>query len=279
GAGRRVDRGRDLRSGVPFVPRGCRALLSLARAGLGDSLRTRRGGRASTLQSAGAARLDAARSEPPLAQESLPAAALPPDGAEPSAHRASYARPRSVGARLRDPARADFTSRLLVDLAASAGNSGAAAADPGSPNGSSSRARPLVRHRRAPALKRSRALRVALLGSRGIPASYGGYETLMEELAPRLVARGFEVTVYCRSHYTPKGLTSHLGARLVVLPTIRSKHLDTPVHSFFSCLHAGREGFDAALMVNSANAMFLPLLSGTPVALNVDGIEKRRAKW
>ena len=101
----------------------------------------------------------------------------------------------------------------------------------------------------------------------------------MEELAPRLVARGFEVTVYCRSHYTPKGLTSHLGARLVVLPTIRSKHLDTPVHSFFSCLHAGREGFDAALMVNSANAMFLPLLAGTPVALNVDGIEKRRAKW
>jgi glycosyltransferase involved in cell wall biosynthesis len=101
----------------------------------------------------------------------------------------------------------------------------------------------------------------------------------MEELAPRLIARGFEVTVYCRSHYTPKGLSSHLGVRLVVLPTIRSKHLDTPVHTFLSCLHAGREGYDAVLMVNSANAMFLPLLGGTPVALNVDGIEKRRAKW
>lgn len=128
-------------------------------------------------------------------------------------------------------------------------------------------------------MSRSKPLRVALLGSRGIPASYGGYETLMEELAPRLVARGFEVTVYCRSHYTPKELTHHLGARLVVLPTIRGKHLDTPVHTFLSCLHAGREGYDAALMVNSANAMFLPLLAGTPVALNVDGIEKRRAKW
>ncbi len=128
-------------------------------------------------------------------------------------------------------------------------------------------------------MKSTRPLRVALLGSRGIPASYGGYETLMEELAPRLVARGFDVTVYGRSHYTPKGLTCHLGARLVVLPTIRSKHLDTPVHTFLSCLHAGREGFDAALVVNSANAMFLPLLAGTPVALNVDGIEKRRAKW
>ncbi|MEP7009028.1 MAG: glycosyltransferase [Acidobacteriota bacterium] len=128
-------------------------------------------------------------------------------------------------------------------------------------------------------MTRSRPLRVALLGSRGIPAGYGGYETLMEELAPRLIARGFDVTVYGRSHYIPKGLASHLGARLVVLPTIRSKHLDTPVHTFLSCLHAGREGFDAALMVNSANAMFLPLLAGTPVALNVDGIEKRRAKW
>jgi glycosyltransferase involved in cell wall biosynthesis len=128
-------------------------------------------------------------------------------------------------------------------------------------------------------LKPTRPIRVALLGSRGIPATYGGYETLMEELAPRLIARGFEVTVYCRSHYTPKGLSSHLGARLVVLPTIRSKHLDTPVHTFLSCLHAGREGYDAVLMVNSANTMFLPLLGGTPVALNVDGIEKRRAKW
>ncbi len=124
-----------------------------------------------------------------------------------------------------------------------------------------------------------RPLRVALIGSRGIPASYGGYETLMEELAPRLVARGFAVTVYCRSHYTPRGLSTHLGARLVELPTIRSKHLDTPVHTLLSCLHAGREGYDAALMVNSANAMFLPLLGDIPVALNVDGIEKRRAKW
>jgi len=101
----------------------------------------------------------------------------------------------------------------------------------------------------------------------------------MEELAARLVARGFDVTVYCRSHFTPKGLDTYAGARLVVLPTIRSKHLDTPVHTLLACLHAGREGFDAALVVNSANAMFLPLLAGTPVALNVDGIEKRRAKW
>lgn len=127
----------------------------------------------------------------------------------------------------------------------------------------------------------TRPLRLALLGSRGIPARYGGYETLMEELATRLAGRGHEVTVYCRAHYTPRALTAHRGVRLVVLPTLRGKYLDTPVHTFLSCLHAAREGYDAALVVNGANALFLPLLrsGGVPVALNVDGIEKRRAKW
>lgn len=126
-----------------------------------------------------------------------------------------------------------------------------------------------------------RRLRVALLGSRGIPARYGGYETLMEELATRLVARGFEVTVYCRSHSTPPGMTSYRGVDLVVLPTLATKHLDTPVHTLLSCLDAPSRRFDVALVVNSANAVFLPLLAavGLPVALHVDGIEKRRAKW
>jgi len=129
-------------------------------------------------------------------------------------------------------------------------------------------------------------LRVALLGSRGIPARYGGYETLMEELSTRLVARGIRVTVYCRSRYTPRRLRRHRGVDLAVLPTLPTKYLDTPVHTFLSCLDAaGRqaagEGFDAALVVNSANAVFLPLLTqaGIPTALHVDGIERRRSKW
>ncbi len=126
-----------------------------------------------------------------------------------------------------------------------------------------------------------RPLSVALIGSRGIPGRYGGYETLMEELAVRLVARGFRVTVYCRSHSTPRDLKRWRGVDLVVLPTIRTKYLDTPVHTLLSCLHAASAGYDAALVVNSANALFVPLLrvAGIPVALNVDGIEKRRAKW
>jgi glycosyltransferase involved in cell wall biosynthesis len=130
-------------------------------------------------------------------------------------------------------------------------------------------------------MKPLRPLSVALMGSRGIPGRYGGYETLMEELGVRLVARGFRVAVYCRSHSTPRGLRSYRGIDLVVLPTLRTKYLDTPVHTLLSAFHAASVGYDVALMVNSANALFVPLVrvGGTPVALNVDGIEKRRAKW
>ena len=125
-----------------------------------------------------------------------------------------------------------------------------------------------------------RPLRIALLGSRGIPARYGGYETLMEEIALRLQEMGHEVTVYCRSHYTRRSEKEMRGVKLVVLPTLRTKHLDTPVHTLLSSLHVFSSKYDAALLVNSANALFLPLLRmRVPTALHVDGIEKRRAKW
>ena len=125
--------------------------------------------------------------------------------------------------------------------------------------------------------------RILMLGSRGIPANYSGYETMIEALAPRLAARGWRVTVYCRSHYVDRRLRSHRGVELVVLPTLRTKYGDTPVHTLLSCLHATlcARGARAALVVNGANAVFLPLLWPRRIrtALHVDGIEKRRAKW
>lgn len=124
-------------------------------------------------------------------------------------------------------------------------------------------------------------MKIALLGSRGIPARYGGYETFLEELAARLVLAGHEVTVYCRSHYTRRDERQHRGARLVVLPTLATKHLDTPVHTLLSTLHAFFRDYDVALVVNAANAIFVPILrlGRIKTALHVDGIEKRRAKW
>ncbi|HVG31486.1 MAG TPA: glycosyltransferase [Pyrinomonadaceae bacterium] len=124
-------------------------------------------------------------------------------------------------------------------------------------------------------------MRIAILGTRGVPASYGGFETFAEHLSTRLVARGHEVTVYCRAHYvSPRQLEYH-GVRLEVLPTIRHKYFDTVAHAFLSALHAMPKRYDAALICNAANAPFIPILrwTGTPVAINVDGLEHKRKKW
>lgn len=121
-------------------------------------------------------------------------------------------------------------------------------------------------------------MRIALLGTRGIPANYGGFETFAEELSVRLVERGHEVTVYCRERY-PK--THYRGVRIRHLPTIRHKYFDTLAHTFFSTLHLLAHRVDAALYCNGANAVFTPAprLFGMPVALNVDGLERKRKKW
>lgn len=124
-------------------------------------------------------------------------------------------------------------------------------------------------------------MRIAILGTRGIPGSYGGFETFAEHLATRLVSRGHEVTVYCRAHYVSPRQLEYNGVRLKILPTIRHKYFDTVIHAFLSALHAIPSRFDAALVCNAANAPFASMLrfTGTPVAINVDGLEHKRKKW
>jgi glycosyltransferase involved in cell wall biosynthesis len=121
-------------------------------------------------------------------------------------------------------------------------------------------------------------MRIAILGTRGIPANYGGFETFAEELSVRLAARGHEVVVYCRERHD---FSEYRGVRLVSLPTIHHKYFDTLAHTFLSTLHLIAHRVDAALYCNAANAVFtiLPRLCGIPVALNVDGIERKRRKW
>lgn len=125
-------------------------------------------------------------------------------------------------------------------------------------------------------------MRIGILGTRGIPARYGGFETLAEELSARLAARGHEVTVYTRTRYAQPGLSTWRGARIRVLPTIPTKYLDTVVHGVLSGADAAFARFDAVLVCNAINAAFcfLPRLSGkTRVVLNVDGLERNRRKW
>jgi len=121
-------------------------------------------------------------------------------------------------------------------------------------------------------------VRIALLGTRGIPANYGGFETFAEELCTRLVERGHDVVVYCRQRHSE---SKYRGVRLQYLPTIRHKYFDTIAHTAVSTLHLITHRADAALYCNGANAIFTPWprIVGVPTALNVDGIERRRKKW
>jgi len=124
-------------------------------------------------------------------------------------------------------------------------------------------------------------MKIAIMGIRGIPANYGGFETFAEELGWRLAARGHEVTVYGRSHYVDRNLASYRGVRITVLPTFKSKYFDTVVHTFFSVLDSLGHDYDCILICNAANAIFswIPRLSGARVLLNVDGLERKRKKW
>ncbi len=118
----------------------------------------------------------------------------------------------------------------------------------------------------------------AIVGTRGIPARYGGFETFAEELSTRLAARGHTVTVYCRERHSEP---AYRGVRLVYLPTIRHKYFDTIAHTFFSTLHVATRRYDALVYCNAANAIFtgIPRILAMPVALNVDGLERHRKKW
>jgi glycosyltransferase involved in cell wall biosynthesis len=120
-------------------------------------------------------------------------------------------------------------------------------------------------------------MRIAILGTRGVPPRYGGFETFAAELGKRLVARGHEVFVYCRA----AGDRDWEGIHRIVLPAIRHKYFETVSHAALSALDALRRRFDVVLVCNAANAFVLPLLRAAriPAAINVDGIERRRRKW
>lgn len=124
-------------------------------------------------------------------------------------------------------------------------------------------------------------MKIAILGTRGIPANYGGFETFAEQLGTRLAERGHQVTVYGRKHYSTVNEKFYHGVELVTLPTIRHKYFDTIIHTFLSVLHASPRRYDIILICNAANSIFslIPRCFGTPTLVNVDGLERKRKKW
>jgi glycosyltransferase involved in cell wall biosynthesis len=128
-------------------------------------------------------------------------------------------------------------------------------------------------------------VKIALIGTRGVPARYGGFETAVEEVGRRLVERGHEVTVFCRRNSAAGAVLDrpgqYLGMQLVHLPAVSRRSLETLSHTALSVVHPSLRGVDAAILFNAANAPLLPVLRARriPVATHVDGLEWRRAKW
>jgi glycosyltransferase involved in cell wall biosynthesis len=124
-------------------------------------------------------------------------------------------------------------------------------------------------------------MKIAFMGMRGIPANYSGFETFVEQLAPRLVEVGHEVTVYNRSHFIDYRESFWKGVRLVRLPTIANKHLETLAHTFLSVFHGLFRGYDIVYICGVGNAplAWIPRLGGAKVLLNVDGEDWARDKW
>jgi glycosyltransferase involved in cell wall biosynthesis len=126
-------------------------------------------------------------------------------------------------------------------------------------------------------------MKIAILGTRGIPNRYGGFEAFAEQLSARLAERGHEVSVYCRRPYTRPGDEQlvHPHVRRVILPSIATKHLDTAINTFISAVHVAFTDAEAVLMCNVGNSAvaWIPRLFGKPVVLNVDGLDRQRRKW
>lgn len=124
-------------------------------------------------------------------------------------------------------------------------------------------------------------MRIAIIGSRGYPYVYSGYETFVKELVERLVKRDYKITVYCHKNLFKSFPKQVNGVDLVYISTIEKKSLSQLVHSVQSITHACLKDFDIILVVNSANGPFglITRLFGKRTAINVDGLEWLRPKW
>lgn len=126
-------------------------------------------------------------------------------------------------------------------------------------------------------------MKIAILGTRGIPASYGGFETFAEEVAKRMTRAGHTITVYGRKKFFTTVLDKkYLDINLINTPTIMHKYLETPLHSLTSFIDVlFFRDFDAIILCNAANSPFcwLSKIKRIKLLINVDGIERERKKW
>ena len=124
-------------------------------------------------------------------------------------------------------------------------------------------------------------MKIAMLGTKGIPATWGGIELHVEQLAIRYAEMGHDVTVYCRPYYTTTDEKFYKGIRLKKLPSLKSKNLDAISHTFIATLHALFEDYDIVHYhaIGPATMSFLPRFFGKKTVVTVHGLDWEREKW
>ena len=141
---------------------------------------------------------------------------------------------------------------------------------------------PLPRSRPAASIRPNepKRLKVAFIGGRGVIGKYSGIETCYEEIGERLAEFGHEVTAYCRSYFTPEA-RNYRGMRIVRLPTIRTKHLETLIHTFLSTIHACFCDYDVVHYYTLGPSLFsfVPRFFGKKTVVSVQGLDWKRKKW
>jgi glycosyltransferase involved in cell wall biosynthesis len=124
-------------------------------------------------------------------------------------------------------------------------------------------------------------MNIAIVGTRGVPNRYGGFERFAEQISSQFADRGHRVTVYCRKAFARPDDIYDSRVRRVIVPSLHQKHLDTWVSTFFAAAHVAFSDNDVVLLCNVANSPFayIPRMFGKPVVLNVDGLDRKREKW
>lgn len=124
-------------------------------------------------------------------------------------------------------------------------------------------------------------MKIAMVGTKGIPATWGGIERHVEEISTRMAAMGHDVTVYCRPYYTTTDKSYYKGVRLRKMPTIPSKNLDAIVHTFVSTMEIILEDYDIVHYhaIGPATMSVLSRLAGKNTVVTVHGLDWQREKW
>ena len=127
-------------------------------------------------------------------------------------------------------------------------------------------------------------MRIAIIGSRGIPARWGGYETASEAIATGLVCLGHDVTVFCRPRYSlPERPPTYKGVKLIYRPCLNQKSLETPSHEFMCMLYSLMHNYDVVYVLGMRTSpVYIPyrlLKRNSRLVMNPDGLDWKRRKW